>query len=146
MKPPSRIFFEPACLLSTHRHSVEQNGRLIVTIAVYLRRMSAGLAVVGLAVLGPAVLASAAPTFTFKTAALPIPGFPGTGDILGAGAVIQVEGKISGTEYGGFPPPLIGIRYFAPAGAKVHPQGVATCARTVVESHGPEACPKKTFP
>ncbi len=121
-----------------------------MTIAVYLRRISVrrifvGLAVIGLAVLGQAAPASAAPTFTFKTTALPIPGFPGTGDILGAGAVIQVEGNISGTEYGGFPPPLIGIRYFAPAGAKLHPQGFASCASTVIEDSGPESCPKKSI-
>jgi hypothetical protein len=45
-----------------------------MTIAVYLRRMFAGLAMVGLAVFGLAVPALAAPTFTFKTVALPIPG------------------------------------------------------------------------
>ncbi len=116
-----------------------------MTIAVYLRRMFAGLAMVGLAVFGLAVPALAAPTFTFKTVALPIPGFPGTGDVLGAGAVIQVEGKISGTEYGGFPQPLIGIRYFAPAGAKLHPQGFAFCAPTIIEGNGPESCPKKSI-
>jgi hypothetical protein len=116
-----------------------------MTIAVYLHRMSVGLAVVGLACLGLTAPASAAPTFTFKTVALPIPGFPGTGDILGAGAVIQVEGEISGTEYGGFPPPLIGIRYFAPAGAKLHPQGFASCATTAIEGNGPAACPKKSI-
>ncbi|HEY7830477.1 MAG TPA: hypothetical protein VIC06_07940 [Solirubrobacteraceae bacterium] len=116
-----------------------------MTIAIYLRRMSAGLAVIGLAALGLAIPASAAPTFTFKTAALPIPGFPGTGDSLGAGAVIQVEGQISGTEYGGYPPPLTGIRYFAPAGAKLHPQGFASCAPTAIESNGPESCPKKSI-
>jgi hypothetical protein len=116
-----------------------------MAIAVYLRRMSAGLAVIGLVVLGLAVPAWGAPTFMFKTVALPIPGFPGTGDILGAGAVIQVEGMISGTEYGGFPPPLIGIRYFAPAGAKLHPQGFASCASAVIEVNGPASCPKKSI-
>lgn len=116
-----------------------------MTIAVHLRRLLADLAVVGLAVLGLTAPASAAPTFTLKTTALPIPGFPGTGDILGAGAVIQVEGRISGTEYGGFPPPLIGIRYFAPAGAKLHPQGFASCAPTVIERSGPESCPRKSI-
>lgn len=115
-----------------------------MTIVIYLRRMSAGLAMVGLAVLGLAASSSAAPTFTFKTAALPIPGFRGTGDALGAGAVIQVEGKISGTEYGGFPPPLTGVRYFAPAGTTLHPQGFASCAPSMIESSGPEACPKKS--
>jgi hypothetical protein len=115
-----------------------------------LRRMSTSLAVLGLAVLGLAVLgssatASAAPTFTFKTKALPIPGFPHTGDILGAGAVIEFEGKISGTEYGGFPPPLIGLKYYAPAGAKLHPQGFATCAPSVLETSGPGPCPKQSI-
>jgi len=120
-----------------------------VTIAS-LRRTStttlAMLAVLGLAWLSLAVAgtssAAAAPTFTFKTKALPIPGFPHTGDILGAGAVIQVEGTVSGTEYGGFPPPLTGLKYFAPAGAKLHPQGFATCAPTVIEESGPAPCPK----
>ena len=88
-----------------------------------LRRTSTTLAVLGLVVLGLSATASAAPTFMFKVTALPIPGFPHTGDILGAGAVIQGEGTISGTEYGGFPPPLIadqvlraGRREAAPAG------------------------------
>jgi len=56
--------------------------------------------------------------------------------------VIQVEGTVSGTEYGGFPPPLTGLKYFAPAGAKLHPQGFATCAPTVIEESGPAPCPK----
>jgi hypothetical protein len=107
----------------------------------------ATLAVLGLAVLCLSVLASAsaAPTFTFKTKALPIPGFPHTGDIRGAGAVIQFEGTIAGTEYGGFPPPLTGIKYYAPAGAQLHPQGFATCAPTVIEESGPASCPKQSI-
>ncbi len=104
----------------------------------------AGPLLVGLA-LGPASAASGAPTFTLKTKALPIPGVAGTGDILGAGAVIQVEGKISGTEYGGYPPPLTSIRYFAPAGAKVRPQAFASCAPAVIEQSGPQACPKHSL-
>jgi hypothetical protein len=102
------------------------------------------LAVLGLLLFGLShpVPASAAPTFTFKTKAVPIPGVPGTGDLLGAGAVIQVEGTIAGTEYGGFPPPLTGVKYFAPAGAKLHPQGFATCSPTVIEESGPARCPK----
>ncbi|HEY2142605.1 MAG TPA: hypothetical protein VGG98_11165 [Solirubrobacteraceae bacterium] len=113
-----------------------------MTVAVYPRRVFVGLAVVGLAALGLPAQASAAPTFTFQTKALPIPGFPGTGDILGAGAVIQVKGTISGTEYGGFPPPLTGIKYYAPAGAKLHPHGFATCAPSTIEQSGPGPCPK----
>jgi hypothetical protein len=107
-----------------------------------LRRASTCVAVLGLAVLALSTAASAAPTFTFKTKALPIPGFAHTGDILGAGAAIQVEGTISGTEYGGFPPPLTGVKYYAPAGAKLHPQGFASCAPSVLEASGPARCPR----
>jgi hypothetical protein len=114
------------------------------TIAI-LRRTSACLAVLGLAGVGLSTTAAAAPTFTFKTAAVPIPGFPGTGNILGAGAVIQAEGTISGTEYGGFPPPVIGAKFYAPAGAKLHPQGFATCAPSVIEDRGPGPCPKQSI-
>jgi hypothetical protein len=118
-----------------------------VTIAS-LRRTStttlAMLAVLGLAVLSLAATAWAAPTLTFKVTAVPIPGFPGTGDILGAGAVIQVQGKISGTEYGGFPPPLTEIKFFAPAGVKLHPQGFATCPEATIKDKGASACPKKS--
>jgi hypothetical protein len=120
-----------------------------VTIAS-LRRTFTSLVVLGLAVLGLAVLclsatALAAPTFTFKVTAVPIPGFPHTGDILGAGAAFQGEGTISGTEYGGFPPPLTGIEVYAPAGAKLHPQGFATCAPSTIEKEGPGPCPRTSI-
>jgi hypothetical protein len=120
-------------------------GSIVMTIAILLRRMSITLAMLGLAVLGLVASASAAPTFTFKTKAVPIPGFPHTGDILGAGAVIQVEGKISGTEYGGSAPPLTEVKFYAPAGTKVHPQGFATCAPSVIEKSGPGPCPKHSI-
>jgi len=110
-----------------------------------LRRTSTALAVLGLVVLGLSATASAAPTFMFKLTAVPIPGFPHTGDILGAGAVIEGTGTISGTEYGGFPPPLIGGKFYAPAGAKLHPQGFATCAPSVIERSGPGPCPKTSI-
>jgi hypothetical protein len=115
-----------------------------MTIAV-LRRTSASLVVLGLAVLGLAVSASAAPTITLETTALPIPGIPGTGDILGAGAVIQVRYTISGTEYGGAPPPVTGLRYFAPAGAKLHAQGFATCPPSTIRADGLGPCPKRSL-
>jgi hypothetical protein len=117
-------------------------------IALCLRRLPAArpraaLTLLCLALLVPAT-ASAAPTFTYKSKALPIPGFPGTGNVLGAGAIIQFEGVISGSEYGGFPPPLTQIRYWAPVGAKLHPQGFATCAPALIERTGPGPCPKKS--
>jgi hypothetical protein len=115
-----------------------------MTIAIYARRMSTCLAVLGLAVLGLSVSASASPTIAFKVKAMPIQGFPGTGDILGAGVMFQGEGTISGTEYGGSPPPVTEIKVYAPAGLKLHPQGFTTCASAILESHEVQACPKRS--
>jgi hypothetical protein len=109
-----------------------------------MRRISTCLAVLGLAVFGLSATASAAPTITFKAKAIPIRGFPGTGNILGAGAAIQTEFTISGTEYGGFPPPLTGVTVYFPAGTKLHRQGFATCAPSVIKEKGPGPCPKKS--
>ncbi len=113
--------------------------------AHHMRRTSACLAVLGLAAFVLPVTASAAPTITLTAKAVPIPGFPHTGNILGAGAALQAEYTISGTEYGGFPPPLIGVKFYGPASAKLHPQGFATCAPTVIEQRGPGPCPKKSI-
>jgi hypothetical protein len=90
-------------------------------------------------------VASAAPVVTLKAAALPIPGFPGTGDILGAGAETEVQSTITGTEYGGFPSPLQLITIDSPAGTKVNPNGFATCSPKTLELDGPTGCPKKSI-
>jgi hypothetical protein len=100
------------------------------------------LLVLGVLALAPA--ASAAPAVTFKSTALPIPGFPGTGDILGAGTEVEVESTITGTEYGGFPSPLVLLTIDSPAGTKVDSNGFATCAQAVLEADGPRGCPKKS--
>jgi hypothetical protein len=108
-----------------------------------MRRASTCLVVLGLAALGLPSLASATPVVTLKAKAVPIEHFPHTGNIFGAGAAVQAEYTISGTEYAGFPPPLIGVNFYLPAGSKLHPAGFATCAPTVIEKHiGTEECPK----
>jgi hypothetical protein len=109
-----------------------------------MRRASTCLALLGLAVLGLPAAASAAPVVTFKAKAVPIPGFPHTGNILGAGAAEQVEWTIKGTEYGGFAAPLIGANLVEPAGTKLHPQGFTTCSPEALKNTGPSACPKKS--
>jgi len=116
-----------------------------MNIASHVRRLAAATSALAAAGLALAAAAGATPTVTVKARAVPIPGVPGTGNILGAGAAIQGEATISGTEYGGSPPPLIGIEVFTPAGTKVHPQGFATCAPSVLEKSGPEACPKRSI-
>lgn len=83
----------------------------------------------------------ATPKVTFKALPVPIPGFPHTGYILGAGAALEAEYKISGTEYGGFPPPVIGINVYFPKGTTLHPQGFPTCPKTALEQVGSKGCP-----
>ena len=85
--------------------------------------------------------ALAAPTVHLKAEPLPIPGFRHTGYILGAGSALQAEFQISGTEYGGFPPPLIGVHFYFPTGTAVHPAGFPTCAKSTLERVGGKGCP-----
>jgi hypothetical protein len=109
-----------------------------------LRKSSTCLVAISLVLLSLPSAAPAAPTITaLELEAVPIPGFSGTGNFLGAGAAIEGKVKLSGTEYGGFPSPLVGIDFYAPAGAKLHPRGFATCSPSVIEQSGPERCPKR---
>jgi hypothetical protein len=119
-----------------------------------MRRISTCLAVLGLAALGLSASASAAPTITLKAEAVPIPvnpsnphspNYPKTGNILGAGAALETEITIKGTEYGGGPPPLRQVKFFAPVGSKVHSQGFGACAKATIEEKGPVACPKNSY-
>jgi hypothetical protein len=100
------------------------------------------LAPVALASLAP--VAAAAPAVTFKATTVPIPGFPGTGNILGAGAEVETEATITGIEYGGFPSPLVLLTIASPAGTRVDSDGFATCTQAVLETDGPQGCPKKS--
>jgi hypothetical protein len=108
-----------------------------------MRRASICLAVAGLALLSLAGVASATPTVTFKAEAVPIPGYPETGNIYGAGAAVQAEYHITGTEYEGSPPPLAGINFYLPKGAKLHTAGFPTCPVATLEpaGTGPSGCP-----
>jgi len=110
-----------------------------------MRRASTCLALLGLAVLGLSSVASAAPQVTLVAKAVPIPGFPGTGNILGAGAAVEVKYTISGTEStGGVVSQLTGVNFYLPAGTKLHPQGFVTCKPETLENIGPSGCPKKS--
>ena len=107
-----------------------------------MRRASTCLAVLGLALLALPGVASATPKVTFKAEAVPIPGFPHTGDILGAGTALKAEYTIEGTEYLGSPPPPIGINFYLPKGAVLHSGGFPTCSEEVLKQSGPIGCPK----
>jgi hypothetical protein len=108
------------------------------------RRAPVFVTALALLSLGFASTAVAAPVVTLKAKAIPIPGFPGTGDILGAGTEVEAEVTISGTEYGGFPSPLTGINVYAPQGVRVAPAGFATCASSILTAGGATACPAKS--
>jgi hypothetical protein len=84
----------------------------------------------------------AAPRVTMKARAVPIAGFAHTGNMLGAGAAVQAEFMIAGTEYGGFPAPLIGINFYLPTGAKIHSAGFKKCSQEALKNNGPAACPR----
>jgi hypothetical protein len=112
-----------------------------------MRRASTCLAVLGatfLALAAFAGVASALPTVTFKATPVPISGFPGTGDILGAGSAVKAEYTISGNEYVGSPPPIIGVNFFLPSGSKLHTSGFPTCSKPTLEQFGPVKCPKSS--
>ncbi len=103
--------------------------------------------------LGVPSSASAQPVVTIKAKIVPIPinpsspkspTYPNTGSILGAGAGLEAEIHISGTEYGGYPSPVTGVVVELPAGVKLHSQGFATCSTAILESHEVQKCPKKS--
>ncbi len=105
-----------------------------------MRRASTCLAVLGATLTALTGVASAAPTVTMKLAAVPISGFAHTGNIYGAGAAVQSEFTIKGTEYGGFPAPLIGVNVWLPTGTKLHPSGFTNCPTASLEAKEPKKC------
>jgi|SRR5580700_1815107 hypothetical protein len=129
-------------MTAAHSTLVAPHARRTRSACRTLGLTSSCLALLALGLLGFAAGAPAAPAVTFKATALPIPGFPGTGNILGAGAEVEVKDTISGTEYGGFPSPLRQLTLTSPAGTKITPAGFVTCAPAVLENSGPAGCPK----
>ncbi len=107
-----------------------------------MRRAFTCIAATSVALLALTGVASALPTVKFKAVAVPISGYPHTGNILGAGAAVKAEYKIEGTEYLGSPPPVIGVNFFLPKGAKLSPNGFPTCSAATLEQFGPIKCAK----
>jgi hypothetical protein len=107
-----------------------------------MRRLLTCIAVAGLAVVSVASAASATPTVAFTMRAVPIPGFPHTGNILGAGADATLNFVIGGSEYFGDAPPVIGFKFYAPVGGAVHVDGWPTCTEATLANVGPSGCPK----
>ena len=108
-----------------------------------MRRASTILAALSLGLLAVPAAASAKPTIHLKAQLVPIPGFPHTGDILGAGAALKTEVTIESSEYGGYPPPIEGVTAHFPVGTKITTTGFTTCSDAIlVEDKEPAKCPK----
>src|SRR5271168_678052 len=74
-----------------------------------------------------------------------VPGFPETGDILGAGADIEVQGKLEGDELpGGLPLQTRKLVLYFPAGTKIDSKGFPTCTVAKLEADGPQGCPRQS--
>ena len=102
----------------------------------------AGAAALLIAMIAWPAVAAALPRVAVRGRAVPIPGFAHTGNYFGAGAAVRAEVSVSGTEYGGFPPPLIGVNVYLPSGVKLHPQGFPTCPTAVIMiEKEPASCP-----
>jgi hypothetical protein len=118
-----------------------------------MRRTSACLAALGLAAFVLPAVSSAStcstagpcPTVTLVAKAVPIKGFPGTGNKLGAGAALEAKYSIKGTESaGGVVSQITHVNFFLPAGTKINSKGFVTCSPATLENIGPSGCPKKS--
>lgn len=119
-----------------------------------MRRASTWLALCGLVVMGLPATASATPQVKLKAEAVPIPkhlnkkhspNWPGTGNILGHPAAVEVQFTIKGTEYFGFPAPVRSITVYLPKGTKLNPKPFKTCKPIYLETKRPEACKPDTY-
>jgi hypothetical protein len=110
-----------------------------------MRKASACLAfltVIGVAWAPPAL---AAPVVTATAKIVPIKGFPGTGDILGAGAALQINSTATGSEsVGGVVSQLRKVVVYLPKGVTVNSKPFGTCSVATLESRGPAGCPKSS--
>jgi hypothetical protein len=100
--------------------------------------------VCGAAALALPAIASATPTVSLSASIKPIPGFAHTGNILGAGADLETQINISGTEYAGGPPPITEVKGYFPKGTKINTRGFTTCTAHALEQRGTGGCPKKS--
>jgi hypothetical protein len=101
-------------------------------------------AVCGVAALSLPAVASATPTVSLKATIKPIPGFPHTGNILGAGADLATEIVVNGTEYAGGPPPITEVKGYFPRGTKINTKGFTTCSASALQAKGTAGCPAKS--
>lgn len=117
-------------------------------------RITSRLLILAVAALALPATAAATPSVKLKAKIVPVPvnpsnsksrTYPKTGNILGAGAAIETQFTISGTEYDGFPLPLKRVVFYLPSGTKLHRQGFATCSEAILQEHEVGKCPKRSI-
>ncbi len=59
------------------------------------------------------------------------------------GTALQAEYQISGTEYFGSPPPIIGVNFYLPKGSVLHPNGFPTCSQATRRTARPDRLPER---
>jgi hypothetical protein len=64
-----------------------------------------------------------------------------SGVLAGSGS-LDATLKVEGTEYGGFPPPIVGVTLGLPVGTTFSAMNHPTCAQAVLEQTGPSGCPE----
>lgn len=91
------------------------------------------------------------PALKVKAAAVPIPGFPGTGNFYGKGADVEATLEIAGSGYGaslqnpkGSVPPISAVNVYLPKGVKLHPSGFGSCTEATLQNIGPSGCPRSS--
>ena len=87
-------------------------------------------------------VASATPTSRVQIARRADPGLPAHGQHPRRRRCRETEYQISGTEYLGSPPPVIGVNVYLPKGSILHTTGFPTCTTATLEQFGPVKCPK----
>jgi hypothetical protein len=125
-----------------------------------MRRASICLALLGLMALGLPAMASAEPTVSitkFTAKAIPVPkptggNWPGTGNILGAGAAVEATYEFSGEGYGSTPQnpkggiaPIAQVNFYLPAGVKLNKSAFGSCTEALLKNTGPKACPTSSI-
>jgi hypothetical protein len=91
------------------------------------------------------------PTLKVKAAAVPIPGFQGTGNFYGKGADVEATAEIVGSGYGvtaqnpkGSVPPVSAVNIYLPKGVTLHPSGFGSCTEATLKNIGATGCPKSS--
>jgi hypothetical protein len=90
---------------------------------------------------GPPPSTFTAPTVQFKALFVPLPGYPETGSIDGAGAAARVELTIAPGGSERLAPVLVVARLYLPAGTRVHVNGWSVCPEP---QRSEPACPLRS--